>query len=258
LPLLSLFFSLALATSTFAQLNPDPPIIDTNQILAIKCGAQINVAVKLPFMCISASSKAEAYDKYQTIITRRNVVQGLPACDFSMCDTCSICLRYFIQWNGPKPLIFFNPATNKWCIAPTGLQFFRIGCSECIFDDPWCNMPVTTKPTESTPQNEVTHIDADPIIPSDEVSPLQALHIFPSPVKDKLQLKAYLLTDISQMRIVLYDLNGRIHLDRQVGKAEKGHFQQGLDLGDLPSGYYLLATYDGANVLASQRVLVVD
>ena len=81
------------------------------------------------------------------------------------------------------------------------------------------------------------------------------ISIFPNPVKGKLNIDFYLYKRIN-LRIMLYDVVGRLEKTIYSGKAGVGFFKKSIVINELPKGIYFLYIEDGNNYKVEKVVIL--
>ena len=93
-------------------------------------------------------------------------------------------------------------------------------------------------------------VNVEPIL--DEVNNWN-LQLFPNPTKDEIQLK-YNLSKEEKMQIALYDLTGKLILEKDAGTKNAGENQDNLDLRQLPAGTYICRISGKSNSISKQII----
>ncbi len=82
------------------------------------------------------------------------------------------------------------------------------------------------------------------------------LVVYPNPATHAATL-ALELNQTTNVTITMYDLSGRMMVQRHEGVMPEGKHQMMIPVSDLPQGYYLITVRDGNHLLARERVMVV-
>jgi hypothetical protein len=93
-------------------------------------------------------------------------------------------------------------------------------------------------------------VNIEPIL--DEVNNWN-LQLFPNPTKDEIQLK-YNLSKEEKIQIALYDLTGKLILEKNLGTKNVGENQDNLDLRQLPAGTYICRISGERNSISKQII----
>jgi hypothetical protein len=93
-------------------------------------------------------------------------------------------------------------------------------------------------------------VNIEPIL--DEVNNWN-LQLFPNPTKDEIQLK-YNLPKEDKINISLYDLTGKLVLEKNAGSKNAGENQDNLDLRQLAAGNYICRISGERNSISKQII----
>jgi hypothetical protein len=93
-------------------------------------------------------------------------------------------------------------------------------------------------------------VNVEPIL--DEVNNWN-LQLFPNPTKDEIQLK-YNLSKEDKINISLYDLTGKLVLEKNAGSKNAGENQDNLDLRQLAAGNYICRISGERNSISKQII----
>jgi hypothetical protein len=93
-------------------------------------------------------------------------------------------------------------------------------------------------------------VNVEPIL--DEVNNWN-LQLFPNPTKDEIQLK-YNLSKDDKIQIALYELTGKLILEKNFGTKNAGENQDNLDLRQLAAGTYICRIRGERNSISKQII----
>ena len=93
-------------------------------------------------------------------------------------------------------------------------------------------------------------VNVEPIL--DEVNSWN-LQLFPNPTKEEIYLKYNLLKE-DNIQITLYDLTGKLMLDKKAGAKNPGENQDSLDLRQLAAGTYICRISGERNSISKQII----
>jgi len=85
-------------------------------------------------------------------------------------------------------------------------------------------------------------------------SPEMNLRSFPNPVKNSTSIK-YSVNTSSQVKIVAFDLQGKLIRVLVDKKLEQGTFETNFDLSNLAQGTYLIAAFKNGQVKQTIKVV---
>ncbi len=99
-------------------------------------------------------------------------------------------------------------------------------------------------------QYDANSVNVEPVL--DEVNNWN-LQLYPNPTKDEVQLK-YNLPKEDKINISLYDLTGKLVLEKNAGSKNAGENQDNLDLRQLAAGTYICRISGERNSISKQII----
>ena len=79
------------------------------------------------------------------------------------------------------------------------------------------------------------------------------MSVFPNPTSINLNV-SFKLPKADKMSIVLYDLQGKVVLEKKLGTKAMGKYQEVLNISALPNGVYVCRISGGHNSITKQII----
>lgn len=230
-----------------------PSLDATAQLTFVNCRQSKQVTVRLPTICFTSPSDSHALVVYQKMIVQPGITPGMPACA-SDCPPNQICFLQFRKWDSAPPTPAPGTTSGTICV-PGGARTITVGCSRCLCDLP---PPDTSKPDTIIPfpPGNFLRLANQPESLLDVPSPFQDVNIYPSPVADVLKVDIQIESSIAQLKMVLFDLQGRRMEEWGRSSIGKGLHRERLQVGHLPMGQYILMLYDGERSMEGRQIII--